>query len=76
MLTYGSIKMSNYVCVSINPLIPGGDKKITHTETNLQLKAADLFKYVRTFLPPDIKGLKMRNWNDANSSPVIGRHCW
>ena len=49
MLTYGSIKMPNYVCVSMNPLMPGGDKKITHTETNLQLKAADLFKYVRTF---------------------------
>ena len=30
----------------LNPLMPGGNKKVTHTETNLQLKAAGLFKYV------------------------------
>ena len=30
----------------LNPLMPGGNKKVTHTETNLQRKAAGLFKYV------------------------------
>ena len=30
----------------VNPLMPGGNKKVTHTKTNLQLKAAGLFKYV------------------------------
>ena len=34
----------------LNPLIPGGNKKVTHTSTNLQLNAersaAGLFKYV------------------------------
>ena len=39
------------------PLIPGGNKKVTHTETNLQLKAADLFKYVTFLLPPGTKEL-------------------
>ena len=29
-----------------NPLMPGDNKKVTHTHTNLQLKAAGLFKYV------------------------------
>ena len=29
-----------------NPLMPGGNKKVTYTQTNLQLKAAVLFKYV------------------------------
>ena len=29
-----------------NPLMRGGNKKVTHTETNLQLKAAGLFQYV------------------------------
>ena len=33
-----------------NPLMPGGSKKVTHTQTNLQLNAersaAGLFKYV------------------------------
>ena len=29
-----------------NPLMPDGNKKVTHTETNLQLKDAGLFKYV------------------------------
>ena len=29
-----------------NPLMPGGNKKVAHTQTNLQLKAAGLFKYV------------------------------
>ena len=31
---------------SFNPLMPGGNKKVTCTYTNLQLKAACLFKYV------------------------------
>ena len=39
--------------LSINPLMPGGNKKVTHTETNLQLNAqrsaAGLFKYVWPF---------------------------
>ena len=29
--------------------MPGGNKKDTHTQTNLQLKAAGLFKYVSSF---------------------------
>ena len=29
--------------------MPGGNKKVTHTQTNLQLKAADLFKYAWPF---------------------------
>ena len=32
--------------LNINPLMPGGNKKVTHTSTNLQLSAAGLFKYV------------------------------
>ena len=31
---------------NINPSMPGGNKKVTHTKTNLQLKAAGLFRYV------------------------------
>ena len=34
----------------INPLMPSGNKKVTHTQTNLHLKAAGLFKYVRPLL--------------------------
>ena len=33
----------------IDLLMPGGNKKITHTSTNLQLKAAGLFKYAWPF---------------------------
>ena len=33
----------------LNTLMPGGNRKFTHTETNLQLSAAGLFKYVRPF---------------------------
>ena len=29
-----------------NPLMPRGNKNVKHTSTNLQLKAAGLFKYV------------------------------
>ena len=29
--------------------MPGANKKVTYTLTNLQLKAAGLFKYVRPF---------------------------
>ena len=32
-----------------NPLTPGGNKKVRHTLTNLQLKAAGLFEYVWPF---------------------------
>ena len=42
----------------INPLMPGGNKKVTHTETNLQLKAAGLSMW--TFLlPPGIIRLRV-----------------
>ena len=45
--------------LNFNPLRPGCNKKVTHTETNLYLKAAGLFKYGWPFLlPPGIKGLK------------------
>ena len=30
----------------INPLMPGGNKKVTHILTNLHLEAAGFFKYV------------------------------
>ena len=30
----------------VNPLMPRGNKKVTHTQTNMQLKAAGVFKYV------------------------------
>ena len=33
----------------LNTLMPGGNKKVTHTYTNLQLSAAGLFKYVWLF---------------------------
>ena len=44
--------MFNRCLTSINPLVPGVIRKVTHTETNLQLLAAvaaGLFKYVRPF---------------------------
>ena len=34
---------------TFNPLMPGGNKKVTQTYTNLQLSAAGLFKYARCF---------------------------
>ena len=34
----------------IDPLMPSGNKKATHTQTNLHLKAAGLFKYVQPLL--------------------------
>ena len=37
----------------LNPLMPGGNKKVTHTLTNLQLKAF--------LLPPGIKGSILKN---------------
>ena len=40
-------KLSNWS--SFNPLMPGGNKKVTHTWTNLHLEAAGLFKYVWPF---------------------------
>ena len=42
----------------INPLMSGGNEKLTHTETNLQLKAVGLIKYMWPFyIPPGIKTL-------------------
>ena len=42
-------KMESFA-TTVNPLMPGGNKKVTHTSTNLQLNAqrsaAGLFKYV------------------------------
>ena len=32
--------------IDVNPLMPGGNKKVTYTQINLQLSAADLFKYL------------------------------
>ena len=34
------------VAIKINPLMPGGNKKVTHIYTNLQLSGAGLFDYV------------------------------
>ena len=34
---------------TVNPLISGDKKKVTHTQVSLQLKAAGLFKYVWPF---------------------------
>ena len=39
----------------INPLMPGGNKRVVHIYTNLQLKAADLL-CLTFLLPPGIKG--------------------
>ena len=36
----------NFKLDRVNPLVPGVHWKVTHIETNLQLKAAGLFKYV------------------------------
>ena len=39
-----------YTCspdiISVNPSVPGGNKKVRHTYAKLKLKAAGLFKYV------------------------------
>ena len=32
--------------IDFNPLMPGGNKKVTYTSTSLQLKPPGLFKYV------------------------------
>ena len=34
-----------FLTTLLNPLMPGGNKKATYTQTNLQLSAAGLFKY-------------------------------
>ena len=49
----------------LKPFMPGGNKKITHTWTSLQLKTAGLLTEVCvTFsLPPGIKGLNL--WFDC-----------
>ena len=43
------MKLYAAVFVLLNPLMPGGNKKFSHSQTNLQLKAAGLFKYVLPF---------------------------
>ena len=53
---YDSMKLSGFllsfesdlfdVIFVINPLTPGVHGKIIHTHTNLQLSAADLFKFI------------------------------
>ena len=35
--------------LNLNPLMPGGNKKVTHTSTNLHLSVAGSFKYVWSF---------------------------
>ena len=37
MITYSFVSFSNHF--GINPLMPGGNKKVTRTQTNLQLNA-------------------------------------
>ena len=32
--------------ININPLMSGGNEKVTHTQTNLQPSAAGLFNFV------------------------------
>ena len=39
----------HFLRLSINPSVPGVHLKVTHTWTNLQLKAVGLFKYVWPF---------------------------
>ena len=43
---------------AINPLMPSGNKKVTHTSTNLQLSA--MYVCMTFLLPPGIKGLNAR----------------
>ena len=38
--------MKPWGCSALNPLMPGGNKRVTHTQTNLKLSVAGLFKYV------------------------------
>ena len=40
--------LSSDLRLYFNPLMPGGKTKFTHTQTNLQLSTAGLFKYVWT----------------------------
>ena len=35
--------------IDFNPLMPGGNKKVTYTSASLQLKPPGLFKYVWPF---------------------------
>ena len=46
---YRTLKYSKMILRALNPLMTGGDKETTHTQTNLQLKAASLFKYVSRY---------------------------
>ena len=41
--------VSNVDLENLNPFMPGGNKKVTHTKTNLQRKAVGLLKYVWPF---------------------------
>ena len=47
---YLPIKIRKTLKGSINPLKSGVRKKVTHTQTNLQLKATSLFKNVYDLL--------------------------
>ena len=38
--------MKAWGCSVPNPLMPGGNKRVTHTQTILKLSAAGLFQYV------------------------------
>ena len=57
--------------------MPGGSKKVTHTETNRQFSAAGLLKYVTFLLPPGIKGLKLalimiKTWKNILPARILG----
>ena len=41
--------LSHLKLEKVNPLLPRLHQKVTHTRTNQQLSAADLFKYVWPF---------------------------
>ena len=46
MSTKNEANHSKSIQILVNPLMPGGNKMVTHTKTNLQLKTAGLFKHV------------------------------
>ena len=58
----------------LNPLMPGSNKKVTHTETNWQLSAASLFKYVIFLLPPGIKKLRNTSIDPYETQAIISCH--
>ena len=46
---FGQMSPLDTLITSFNPLTPGAHGQVIHTEPNLQLSAASLFKYVRPF---------------------------